>query len=111
MPQDNRSHVVKAMKNETQGHVEGKHWKVVMRPDHNFLSVVKAIFSLNRKGCLVAKSKNARMCALGGLQKWGRFLLRHMISSSELVKHMLLNENGHGFKSVNPIGMLAGHHR
>ena len=64
---------VKAMKKEIDDHHNRKHWKIIKRSAHNNPRTILAIWSFKRKRLpngQVSRYK-ARLCAHGGMQKWG----------------------------------------
>lgn len=73
MAQPDKDDFLKAMIKEANDHHDRKHWEIVKRTEHDNPKTILAIWSFKRKrnpdGSL--NKHKARLCAHGGMQKWG----------------------------------------
>ena len=73
MDQEDYRDFIKAMSVEIDDHTNRKHWQIRKRADCNYPKTILAVWSFKRKrypdGSL--NKHKARLCAHGGMQKWG----------------------------------------
>lgn len=71
--QDDRGQFADAMDSEINGHVKNNHWEVVHKSEVQGNQIIKSTWSFKRKRTPAGKitKHKARICAHGGMQRWG----------------------------------------